>query len=115
MQSLLHNGEAGVSPMESAAGFHASLAEGLAGAAAEAAAHCGATSVLLAGGCFQNRLLLESTSAALRAAHLVPHWAEQLPCNDGGLAVGQLWAALGELPITKESAAASPCAWRPLG
>jgi hydrogenase maturation protein HypF len=115
LQSLLHNGESGVSPVESAAGFHASLAEGLAGAAAEAAAHCGATSVLLAGGCFQNRLLLESTSAALRAAHLVPHWAEQLPCNDGGLAVGQLWAALGELPITKESAAASPCAWRPLG
>jgi hydrogenase maturation protein HypF len=110
LHRLLHAGAAGlaplVSPMERAADFHAALAAGLAGAAAEAAARCGATTVLLAGGCFQNRLLLESTSAALRAAGLVPRWAEQLPSNDGGLALGQLWAALAELPITRESAEA---------
>ena len=114
LHTLLHNGAAGVSPMESARLFHASLAAGLAGAAAEAAARTGATTVLLAGGCFQNRLLLERTAAALRAVGLEPRWAEQLPSNDGGLALGQLWAALAELPITKESAAASPCAWPPL-
>jgi hydrogenase maturation protein HypF len=78
----------------------------LAAAAAEAARRCGVTTVLLAGGCFQNRLLLEHTAAALRAAHLKPRWAEQLPCNDGGLALGQLWAALADLPITKKSAEA---------
>ena len=114
LYSLLHNGAAGVSPMERGAGFHASLAAGLAAAAAEAAHRCGATTVLLAGGCFQNRLLLEATAAALRATGLEPRWAEQLPCNDGGLALGQLWAALAERPITKTSAAASPCAWPPL-
>jgi hydrogenase maturation protein HypF len=102
LQSLLNSG---VAPQESAACFHASLAAGLASAAAEAAGRLGATTVLLAGGCFQNRLLLESTSAALRAAGLVPRWAEQLPSNDGGLALGQLWAALVDLPIKKESAA----------
>jgi hydrogenase maturation protein HypF len=59
--------------------------------------------VALAGGCFQNALLLECTAAALRRRQLEPFWSEQIPCNDGGLAVGQLWAALADLPITKES------------
>ena len=103
LQGLLEMGAAGVAPQERAACFHASLAAGLAGAAAQAAARVGATTVLLAGGCFQNRLLLERTSAALRAAGLVPRWAEQLPSNDGGLALGQLWAALADLPTTKKS------------
>ena len=115
LHSLLEAGAAGVSPRQRAATFHISLAVGLAGAAAQAVARSGAGPVLLAGGCFQNRLLLESTSAALRAAGLEPYWAEQLPCNDGGLALGQLWAALANLPITKESAEASPCAWPPPG
>ena len=115
VHSLLESGAAGVSPQQRAAEFHASLAAGLAGAAAEAAARSGPTPVVLAGGCFQNRLLLESTSAALRAEGLEPTWAEQVPCNDGGLALGQLWAALANLPITKESAEASPCAWPPPG
>lgn len=101
LQSLLNARAAGVSPQESAACFHASLAAGLAGAAAKAVGRLGATTVLLAGGCFQNRLLLERSAAALRAAGLVPRWAEQLPSNDGGLALGQLWAALADLPITK--------------
>jgi hydrogenase maturation protein HypF len=59
--------------------------------------------VALAGGCFQNALLLELTAAALRCRGLEPFWPRQLPCNDGGLALGQLWAALHDLPITKQS------------
>lgn len=49
-------------------------------------------SLVLAGGCFQNRLLLEGLIAALRRRGFTPHWAEQLPGNDGGLAVGQILA-----------------------
>ena len=49
-------------------------------------------SLVLAGGCFQNRLLLEGLIAALRRRGFRPHWAEQLPGNDGGLAVGQILA-----------------------
>jgi hydrogenase maturation protein HypF len=117
LHSLLNDRASAISAQRSAAAFHASLAAGLAGAAAHAVAQINvdgaATPVLLAGGCFQNRLLLERTATALRAAGLEPRWAEQLPCNDGGLALGQLWAALGDLSITKERAAASPCAWPP--
>ena len=94
LQWLLEAAEMGTGPQQLAACFHTSLAAGLANAAAGAAALDGTSAALLAGGCFQNRLLLESTAAALRGAGLVPRWAEQLPGNDGGLALGQLWAAL---------------------
>lgn len=49
-------------------------------------------SLILAGGCFQNRRLLEGLIAALRRRGFRPHWAEQLPGNDGGLAAGQILA-----------------------
>ncbi|MFM7676144.1 MAG: Sua5/YciO/YrdC/YwlC family protein, partial [Synechococcus sp.] len=84
-----------------AAAFHAAVIEALVAMANAAAASCGARRVLLAGGCFQNRLLLEGCAAALRAASLVPHWGEAVPANDGGLALGQLWAVSASLATTK--------------
>ena len=48
--------------------------------------------IVLSGGCFQNALLLEATIRALhRRGHPV-HRSELVPCNDGGLALGQLEA-----------------------
>jgi hydrogenase maturation protein HypF len=84
-----------------AVAFHAAVIEGLVAMASAAAASFGARRVLLAGGCFQNRLLLEGCAAALRAASLVPHWGEAVPANDGGLALGQLWAVSASLATTK--------------
>jgi hydrogenase maturation protein HypF len=103
IEQLLTDRAAGLPPARSALALHSSLAEGLAELAARAAREHGCQRVALAGGCFQNALLLELTAAALRRRGLEPFWPGQLPCNDGGLALGQLWAALGELPITKES------------
>ena len=77
-----------------AARFHHALVAALAETAAIATAAEGAP-VALAGGCFQNRLLLEGAIGALRARGLRPFWPELVPCNDGGLALGQLWAAAG--------------------
>ena len=51
-----------------------------------------APAVILAGGCFQNRRLLEGLIAALRQRHLEPFWGERIPLNDGGLAAGQILA-----------------------
>jgi len=48
--------------------------------------------VALAGGCFQNRLLLELAIDALLGRDMEPFWPEALPSNDGGLALGQLLA-----------------------
>jgi hydrogenase maturation protein HypF len=57
----------------------------------------GGAAVILAGGCFQNRALLEGLIAELRRRNLRPYWAERLPGNDGGLAVGQLLALQAQL------------------
>jgi len=50
--------------------------------------------VALSGGCFQNRLLTELTIARLRANGFEPYWQQRIPCNDGGIAIGQLYSAV---------------------
>lgn len=49
--------------------------------------------VVLTGGCFQNRLLIECTAAALQSAGLTYILPGLIPVNDGGLAAGQLAVA----------------------
>ena len=44
---------------------------------------------MLSGGVFQNRLLLERTSALLVVAGLRVLVPERLPANDGGISYGQ--------------------------
>ena len=98
LEALLDDIAAGQPVEFCAARFHAGLIEGLAEAVVQLAGPEAAArdrtspSLLLAGGCFQNRLLLEGLIAALRQRGFRPHWAEQLPGNDGGLAAGQILA-----------------------
>ncbi len=103
LDALLAAIAVGTPPALCAARFHHTLAEALAATVAFAAgvmappARAGGAGlpVALAGGCFQNRLLLEAAIAALRARGLQPFWPEQVPCSDGGLALGQIWAVGG--------------------
>jgi len=112
---LLEGVVAGRSRAELAAAWHRQLSRALVALAVQAACRRGCGQVALAGGCFQNALLLEGCIAGLRRAGLAVFWNEQLPCNDGGLALGQLWAALGSAPITTEPGPAAACASPPLG
>lgn len=50
--------------------------------------------ILLTGGCFQNKLLLESAIKCLNKAGFEPFYHQQIPPNDGGLAAGQIAAIL---------------------
>ncbi|MEN9519938.1 MAG: hypothetical protein RLZZ381_2526 [Cyanobacteriota bacterium] len=50
--------------------------------------------IVLTGGCWQNKYLSEKAIALLKQANFVPYWHHQIPCNDGGIAVGQIIAAL---------------------
>ncbi|MGY0195155.1 Kae1-like domain-containing protein [Leptothrix sp. BB-4] len=73
--------------------FHLALADGLARAAAQAAADARTTTVVLAGGCFFNRLLSRALTArladhGLRVLRPVAH-----SCGDAALALGQAWIA----------------------
>jgi hydrogenase maturation protein HypF len=76
---------AGVAVGAIAARFH----EGLARATAEACAATGETTAVLSGGVFQNRVLLERTTAHLEAAGLRVLRPLLLPPNDGGISYGQ--------------------------
>jgi hydrogenase maturation protein HypF len=64
----------------------------LAQAIAHLAAAQGAQEVLLAGGCFQNALLLELSVAALAQQGCRAVWSQRLPSNDAAVAMGQLLA-----------------------
>ena len=80
---------AGASAPVVAARFHAGLAAGTAAACAALAEARGGAPVVLSGGVFQNRRLLEATAAALAARGLRVLVPERLPPNDGGIAYGQ--------------------------
>jgi hydrogenase maturation protein HypF len=81
--------ERGVAAGVVAARFHHGLADGTAAACASAASELGIETVVLSGGVFQNRRLLERTAVALRTAGLRVLVPERLPANDGGIAFGQ--------------------------
>jgi hydrogenase maturation protein HypF len=75
---------------EMAAKFHNTLVEAL----VAVARRVGEATIVLTGGCFQNRYLTERAVDRLRAAGLTPYWHQHVPPNDGGLALGQVMAAL---------------------
>jgi hydrogenase maturation protein HypF len=65
--------------------FHNALIESL----VDAAKKEGCPQVLLSGGCFQNRYLAEGVLRRLKEEGFTPFWHQQVPPNDGGLALGQ--------------------------
>jgi hydrogenase maturation protein HypF len=69
--------------------FHASLARMI----VDVAVRVGESRVVLTGGCFQNRRLLERAVVGLRDAGLRPYWHQRVPPNDGGISLGQIAAA----------------------
>jgi hydrogenase maturation protein HypF len=69
--------------------FHNTVAASTAVACARVAEARGLDTVVLSGGVFQNRLLLERAVAALEDAGLRVLVPERLPPNDGGISYGQ--------------------------
>ena len=90
IEEILREVRRGVAVGEIAAKFHNTLAEAI----VAVARHTGLARVALSGGCFQNRPLLERTVTRLRAAGFQPYWHQRVPPNDGGIALGQVMAAL---------------------
>ncbi|MBZ0293114.1 MAG: carbamoyltransferase HypF, partial [Anaerolineae bacterium] len=93
LHCLLDDFESGVALGEISARFHNSLVEMLVAIANRL--RC--SQVVLSGGCFQNRYLTEHAVERLRQAGFQAYWHQQLPPNDGGIAVGQLVAAAREM------------------
>ncbi len=73
--------------------FHNALAE----SAVSLAQIIKIRNVVLSGGCFQNKYLLERTAARLDEEGFRAYWPERLPANDGGLSFGQVAVAAARL------------------
>jgi len=86
---ILEDLTAGIDTPLIAARFHVGLAETLAGTAASLAQKHGCKTIVLCGGVFQNKLLLEATVEAL-AAHGIEILTPSLfPAGDGAISLGQ--------------------------
>jgi hydrogenase maturation protein HypF len=79
--------------------FHQTVAQMTVRACDRIAAETGLRTIALSGGCYQNRLLLALTVPALRQAGFQVLLHRQVPCNDGGLSLGQ--AAIAHFAIQK--------------
>ncbi len=86
--AIVADRKAGVATSRIAAKFHNTLTEIIVSIAQRRRLR----RVLLSGGCFQNKYLSERTISRLRASGFLPYWHQQIPTNDGGIAVGQIVA-----------------------
>lgn len=69
--------------------FHLGFAQGIAHLAQHLAQTHHLTTVALSGGVFQNQMLLTAVRQQLEQQGLTVLTAQQVPCNDGGLSLGQ--------------------------
>jgi len=90
IEAILADVQRGVKVGIISAKFHNALAEGI----VAVAKHAGQNRVVLSGGCFQNRYLTERAVRRLQAEGFRPYWHQRVPPNDGGIALGQVVAAL---------------------
>jgi len=86
---VVHERDAGTPVPLIAAGFHAALGTAAAATAARLAAASGLDTVALSGGVFQNARLSAVMGRHLTAAGLTVLVHRRVPCNDGGISIGQ--------------------------
>ena len=69
--------------------FHSGLIEAI----IDVCRRVGETRVVLSGGCFLNRCLLQGAVNRLTEEGFTPYWHQRIPTGDGGIALGQIVAA----------------------
>jgi hydrogenase maturation protein HypF len=87
--AILADLDNGASVGKIAGKFHNTLAQVI----VEVATRIGERRIVLTGGCFQNKYLLERAVSQIRAAGFKAYWHQRIPPNDGGIALGQIVAA----------------------
>ncbi len=86
---LVEGLRAGAEPADLAAGFHQAVIRATAGAAGYCADAAGISVIGLTGGVFANRILLQGLRQSLTKSGYEVLTHRIVPCNDGGLALGQ--------------------------
>jgi hydrogenase maturation protein HypF len=90
IRALFDDLRAGVPVSVLSARFHETLVEVI----VEVARRIAIRRVALSGGCFQNMFLTERAVKRLEFEGFQPYWHQRIPPNDGGIAAGQIFAAL---------------------
>ncbi len=94
---LLEDIQSGLGVSTIAARFHLGLANILVKAVARISKQTGIQTVALSGGVFQNRTLFKLCIRQLEHNQLTPLFHQQIPANDGGLALGQAVIAAAQI------------------
>lgn len=93
VRAIVHDHRQGLSSAVISAKFHRTLVD-MVGAIAQRVA---LSQIVITGGCFQSRVLSQQAIQHLRSKGFTPYWHQRVPPNDGGIAVGQVLAALRHL------------------
>lgn len=89
IDAVIRDIRAGVSDSRIAMAFHVTMADMIAALCRRIYEDTGVRHVALSGGVFQNRLLLGLARAALEKEGFEVFLQAQVPCNDGGISLGQ--------------------------
>jgi hydrogenase maturation protein HypF len=98
VQNLLMDRESGLAIGNISAKFHNTLVKMMVAVAQQ----IGEEQVILTGGCFQNKYLTERAIQRLRTEGFRPYWHQRIPPHDGGIALGQIMAALRQISAGKQ-------------
>lgn len=90
IENILSDRERGLTAGEISAKFHNTMVEGM----VEIANRIGEKKIALSGGCFQNRYLTERAVKRLTREGFRVYCHQRVPPNDGGIALGQVLAAM---------------------
>jgi hydrogenase maturation protein HypF len=88
-REMLVDLDSGSGPAEIAGKFHATMALAIIETCEALAEDTGLERVALSGGVFQNEMLATWVTDGLRASRLKPLLHRRVPCNDGGISLGQ--------------------------
>jgi len=89
VRGILRDVQDGIPPPKISRKFHNALVEVIVAVARRVSNK----RVVLTGGCFQNKFLLEHAVQKLEQEGFRPYWHQRIPPNDGGIALGQIVAA----------------------
>lgn len=93
IRGILDDRDAGLDVPTIAGAFHHALSDLVVQGCERVRESSGVSVVALSGGVFMNALLLELATVALAKARFSVHVPRMVPCNDGGLSLGQAYVA----------------------
>jgi len=89
LAAIIHDVQNNTTKATIAAKFHNTIAQMIRELCQVLSTKTGITQVVLSGGVFQNRLLLRKATSILEGDGFTVFTHQQVPCNDGGISLGQ--------------------------